>query len=125
MATALWTVKDVVAHMVAWEKAEVKAVRLTWRDKKWPEWFTGDYDNFNSKAVEFYKHYSPEALMDEWARWQARVQEEVENIGIENIQSRPDLFAWVFEGIDDDQMDGSESHYKHHYNQIKHVVTNT
>lgn len=65
-ATDKWTVKDVVAHMVGWEKAVTKIVKSVWETKQEP-WFmeTDNYDEFNAKMIEYYKNYSPNQLLDE------------------------------------------------------------
>lgn len=125
MVTPKWTVKDVVAHMVGWEKGDVEAIRSIWKTKQ-PAWWKGqdNFDDFNNQAVEFYKNYTPERLIAEWEMWQKKVGEEIDKIGYENIKSRPDLFDWLFEGIQDNRQDGNESHYKHHYNQIKKALGN-
>jgi hypothetical protein len=61
-------------------------------------------------------------LITEWGMWQQKVQEEIYRIGEENLKTRPDLFNWLFEGVKDNRNDGTESHYKHHYNQIKKAL---
>lgn len=124
MATSKWTVKDVVAHMVAWEKASIDAIRETWANKKWPDWFVGNYDDFNARALAHYKDHTPTQLIEEWELWQKKVEEEVERFGEEKLRAHPDLFDWLFEGVDDAQLDGTESHYQHHYNQIKKAIEN-
>lgn len=123
MVTSRWSVKDVVAHMVGWEKGDAEVIREAWELKIKPWWLlTDNYDEFNAKSVEFYKDYTPEELIAEWQMWQDKVREEVERVGEENLRSHPDLFAWVFEGVDDDRRDGTLSHYKHHYSQIKRTL---
>lgn len=116
MATDEWTVKDVVAHMVGWEKGDVEVIRKSWEAKEEP-WFlkSSSYKDFNYKNVEYYKNYSPEKLIEEWQYWQDEVEKEVEKIGWENIEKHPDKFGWLLE-------EGEGSHYEHHYNQIKKAV---
>ena len=126
MVTSKWAVKDVVAHMIGWEKGDVEVIRQTWETKKWPWWFESSdgYDDYNAKFVEFYKNYMPEQLITEWEMWQQKVQEEINKIGEENLKTRPDLFSWLFEGIEDTRSTGTDSHYKHHYLQIKKALGN-
>ncbi len=114
--TDKWTVKDVVAHMVGWEKGDVEVIRMTWKTKKVP-WFyeTHDYDDFNRNAVEFYKNYTPQELIKEWEKWQNKVQEEINRIGEYKMKTRPDLFGWLFE-------EGENTHYNYHYRQIKNAL---
>lgn len=114
--TSQWTVKDVVAHMIGWEKADPDIIRKTWETKEKPWWLKADnYDEFNQKSVEFYKDYTPEQLIAEWERWQQHVEQEIKKIGEDKLRSRPDLFGWLFEV-------GERSHYQHHLNQINKVV---
>ena len=120
--TSKWTVKDVVAHMIGWEKGDVTVIKDIWKTKEKPWWkSTKDYDDFNDKSVKYYKDDTPGQLVAEWESWQKKVREEVDNIGLENLMARPDLFDWLFEGTA--ELDGSnDSHYKHHYKQIKDAI---
>jgi hypothetical protein len=76
------TVKEVVAHMVGWEKEDTKIIRSAWATKKRP-WFyeTEDFDDFNKKSIEYYKDYEPAELISEWEKWQKKVKEEINRIG--------------------------------------------
>jgi hypothetical protein len=116
--TAKWTVKDVVAHMVGWEKADPEAIRKAWNTKE-PPWFlqTNDYDEFNQKNVEFYKKYTPNQLIEEWEQWQTKVQAEIDRIGEKNLKAHPKLFNWLF-----DQTEKHDGHFNHHYRQIRKAV---
>jgi len=116
--TDQWAVKDVVAHMVGWEKEAARIIKSIWEKKKIP-WFykTDDYDNFNKKAVEYYKEYKPNELIEEWEKWQSKVDKEISRIGEDKLRARPDLFGWLFE-------EGSNSHANEHYQQIKNVIEN-
>lgn len=116
MVTDSWTVKDVVAHMVGWEKGDPEAIRKAWKTKKPPWWMEmDDYDDFNKKNVDFYKDFSPEELIGELEKWQRHNQKEIDRIGEEKLRARPDLFGWLFE-------EGEGSHYSHHYDQIKKAL---
>jgi hypothetical protein len=121
--TDRWTVKDVVAHMVGWEKDDVEVIKSTWESKEEP-WFykTDNYDEFNRKHVEFYKDYTPSQLIEEWEKWQRKVKEEVDRIGEDKLRTRPDLFGWLFEGNNTYIPNEGGSHYNHHYNQIKKAL---
>ena len=58
--TERWTVKDVTAHMVGWERKDVEEIRRIWETKSPPWWKNNpNYDEFNAKWVEFYKKYTP------------------------------------------------------------------
>lgn len=128
-ATPNWTVKDVVAHMVGWERGDVEVIRKSWETKT-PPWWKNDpnYDEFNKKWVEYYKDYTPEQLIAEWEMWQKKVTEEVDKIGYSKIKTRPDLFDWLIEGDDKKgdkyTMTKGGSHYEHHYRQIKKALGN-
>lgn len=123
MATSKWTVKDVVAHMVGWERGDVEAVTKSWETKTEPWWITNPGDDaYNEKWVEFYKNYTPEQLIAEWEMWQEKVRQVIEQIGKDNLKAKPEVYGWLFEGIEDQRMDGRDSHYKHHYKQIREAI---
>jgi len=124
--TDKWTVKDVVAHMVGWERGDVEEIKRIWETKT-PPWWKNDpnYDEFNYKWVGFYKDYTPEQLIAEWEMWQRKVTKEVGKIGYSNIKSRPDLFDWLIEDKNNNYtLNEGGSHYEHHYNQIKKALEN-
>lgn len=112
-----WTVKDVVAHMVGWEKEDARIIEDVWKSKKRP-WFyeTENYDEFNQKYINYYRDFTPEELIAEWEKYQREVDLEIKKIGEENLRARPDLFGWLF-----DESEGS--HHNYHYQQIKNIVT--
>jgi hypothetical protein len=114
--TDKWTVRDVVAHMVGWEKEDAKIILEIWKNKE-PPWFmrTESYDEFNQKALDFYKNFSGEELVKEWERLCIEVEKEIKKIGEEKMRDRPDLFEWLFYG-------GEDSHYNFHFKQIKNIV---
>lgn len=126
--TDMWTVKDVVAHMVGWEKRDAQIIPLIWSTKQLPQWMTTkeEYDAFNRVNVEQYAHLAPEDLLSEWEKWQSVVQTELETVGYEQLQSRPDLFGWLLEARGESgnhpNDDPKENHYFHHYVQIKDTL---
>ncbi len=117
-----WTVKDVVAHMVGWEKGDGEVIKKSWETKK-PPWFylTDDFDEFNKKSVEYYRRYTPAQLIVEWEMWREKVHDEITAIGRAKLQSRPELFRWLFEDENSEHRE-SPTHYEHHYQQIKDAL---
>ena len=124
MATPKWTVKDVIAHMVGWEKRDAEIITIFWKTKKREPWMSTreEWDEFNRKEVERYKNYTPQQLIDEWQMWQKKVSEEIRNIGYQNIKSHPDLFDWILEDEGHYTLNEGGSHYEHHYAQIKKAI---
>ncbi len=119
-ATSKWTVKDVVAHMVGWEKESVKTLREFKENGTDNPWFMkkdADYTEFNDGAVLFYSEYSPEQLLAEWEKLQNELEMLIKNIGEDILRARPDM-EWVF----DESKDGHEGHYEHHLKQIKEAI---
>lgn len=110
------TVKDVVAHMIGWEKEDTRIIRKTWQTKEIP-WFykTEDYDEFNKKHIEFYKDYTSNQLIEEFEKYQGEVQKEIDKIGADNLRKYPQLFGWLFE-------EDEGCHYAIHLKEIKDVV---
>lgn len=127
MATPKWTVKDVVAHMVSWEKESCEAVVKAWETKQRP-WFmeTENYEDFNVQQVEYYAHYTPNQLLQEWKMWQKKIWEEIEQIGYDNVKAHPELFDWLMDGQTKTEesytLNEGGDHYRHHYEQIKKAV---
>ncbi|MBI4128242.1 MAG: maleylpyruvate isomerase N-terminal domain-containing protein [Parcubacteria group bacterium] len=117
-ATEKWTVKDVVAHMIGWERIDPQVIQETWRTKKRP-WFyeTDDFDDFNRKSVADYRGYTPDQLIAEWEKYQQLVQEEIDRIGEKKLRAEPSLFGWLF-----DQEEKEDGHYNHHLRQVKNAV---
>jgi hypothetical protein len=116
MATTTWTIKDVVAHLLGWEAGDPEIIRQTWRTKESPWWdTTDDYDDFNKKLIQYYKDYTPEALISEWQTKHREVQDVITEIGESQLKSRMDLFGWLFD-------DSENSHISHHYRQIRKAV---
>jgi len=111
------TVKDVVAHMIGWGKEDVKIIGEIWKTKKIP-WFyqTEDYEDFNKKHIEYYKDYSPEQLIEEFEKYQDKVQEEIDKIGAEELKKHHQLFSWLFR-----EDDGC--HYAVHLKEIKDILS--
>jgi len=115
--TDKWTVKDVVAHMVGWEKVGVEALEKYLKIGGNKPWFmeSGDYDNFNTEQVEFYKNHSPKELLKEWQDWQIKIEKLIKKIGEKKLRINKDM-EWLF---DEEKEDG---HYKHHLDQIKKAL---
>jgi len=113
-----WTIRDVLAHMVAWERDDPKIIRQSWKTKQKP-WFinakTGDYDDFDKRAVEYYRRYKPQQLLEELIFHQKKLEEVIEEIGEDKLKKYPDIFNWLFN-------DSEDSHYNHYYQQIKDVL---
>lgn len=125
--TADWDVKNVVAHMIGWDRGDVDAIKTICETKQPPSWkLSGwgkaDDDAYNAKWIEYYKDYTPTELIIEWEKWQAEVRALVNFYGEENLRARSDLFDWLFEGVEDNRKDSTPGHYKHHYNQLKQVL---
>ena len=124
MATSQWTVKDVVAHMVGWEKRDAEIIPLFWKTKKREPWMSTrvEWDEFNRKEVERYKSHTPQQLLEEWQMWQRKVKEEIAIIGFDNIKAHPELFNWIIEDPGHYTLKEGGSHYEHHYEQIKKAI---
>lgn len=124
MVTPHWTVKDVIAHMVGWERRDAEIIRIFWETKKKSPWMETktEWDEFNRKEVEKYKKYTPQQLLDEWEIWRKKVSEEIGAIGYQNIKSRPDLFDWLLEDEGHYTLNDDGTHYKHHHAQIKSAL---
>ncbi|MBI2064832.1 MAG: ClbS/DfsB family four-helix bundle protein [Candidatus Yanofskybacteria bacterium] len=120
-ATSRWTVKDVLSHLVGWEREVVLGLKDTFEGGKRP-WFmeTDDYTEFNERIFNEFKDYSSEALLFELKKWEKTLGIEIERIGEDKIRSLKHM-DWVF-----DEGKGSgdgEGHFEHHINQIKKAIS--
>ena len=115
-ATKSWTVKDVVAHLVGWEKEVVNTLDEAIKTGE-HAWFMKEenWDTFNKTNTEYYKHYTPEELIKEWKMWQERLEEKIQQHGEKKLKGDKDM-EYLF-----DEEDG---HYQHHFNQIKKALEN-
>jgi len=106
------TVRDVVAHLVGWERECARTLPQVWEKKTIP-WFmkTDDYDEFNQKNMDEYRELSFNELLDEWQRWQNVLNEEIEIIGEDDIRKQKG-FEWVLD-------EGDNGHFIEHFNEIK------
>jgi hypothetical protein len=113
--TEKWRVKDVVSHLVGWEREVAQEFQRTW-DAKIEPWFmkTDSYDDFNAKICEEFKDYSSTELLRELKKWQAVVEKETRDIGEDNIRQRPHM-SWFFD-------EGDEPHFEHHIKQIRKAL---
>ena len=114
-ATDKWTVKDVVAHLVGWEKEVVNTLDEA-RKTGEPAWFMKqkNWDEFNKQNTEFYKNYSPKELLEEWEMWQEKLEAKIKELGESELRDDKDM-EYLFD-------EGDDSHYEHHYRQIKKAV---
>ncbi len=120
-ATSKWSVKDVLAHLVGWEKEVANELKKIWNSGE-EAWFmdavkfadAGNYNDFNEKIRKFYEDFTSDQLILELEKWQGVLEDEVRKIGEANIKNRPGM-EWVFN-------EGGEPHFEHHVKQVKKVL---
>ncbi|MBN1778828.1 MAG: maleylpyruvate isomerase N-terminal domain-containing protein [Candidatus Buchananbacteria bacterium] len=111
-----WTIKGVVAHLVGWEKEAAEQLPIIWQTKSQPWFFqTDDYKKFNQQSIDRYSKLSGKELIKTWLDLQDKIEMEIQKIGEDNLRANPE-FLWVFD-------EGENSHYSHHFNQIKKALT--
>lgn len=113
--TEKWKVKDVLSHLVGWNKEVLRDFREVLKTGEEP-WFatTEDYGEFNDKIFEEYKNESPEQLLSQMERWERELGEEIEKAGEAELRKRPDM-EWLFD-------EGEDSHSAHHIAQVKKAL---
>lgn len=111
-----WTVKDVVAHLVGWERESALQLPKIWITKRKP-WFleTKNYDEFNQRSIEQFGRLSTTELLHEWKHWSEKFLHELNKITEEQIEEYSELYDWAVES-------GDDSHYSHHIKQIKDAI---
>ena len=106
-----WSAKDIVAHIVAWEKEVIERFRL------FMEGITSDndydIDTFNQKSVTDRKEFSWGEIYNELKLAQDELKQVNESIIQENINTDKRFIEWIGILID---------HYKHHMSQIKDLI---
>ncbi|MDP3880607.1 MAG: maleylpyruvate isomerase N-terminal domain-containing protein [bacterium] len=117
MVTDKWTVKDLVAHLIGWEKECSETFDKVITTGKQP-WFmeTDNYDEFNARSVEFYNSYSPEELIIEWQSWQSKLEGKIQTFGADKIRKSKNLNYLFDEGVN--------NHNSHHLKQIQAALKN-
>ena len=74
--TDKWNVREVLAHIVGWEKENVKVLSDFLKKGKKDPWHQNeDYEQFNDGEVEFYKNYSSKELLKEWEKLRDKFNE--------------------------------------------------
>lgn len=111
-----WNVKNVVAHLIAWNYEAASEIGRVYVEGGEP-WFMGTdkVDEFNANAVEKYKDFSSEELVSELKKSDLMVEKAIEKCGEENLKSRP-AFKWLFES------DVKKPHSIKHLDKIKEVL---
>lgn len=116
MVNKSWNVKDVVAHLIAWNYEAAREILRVYTEGGEP-WFMGTdkVDEFNSRAVEKYKDFSVEELVSELQRSDDEAEKAIHKCGAENLRSRS-AFKWLFES------DTKKPHSIKHLEQIKEAL---
>ncbi len=125
-ATDEWLVKDMVSHLIGWEREVSKNFMTAW-EKGIEPWFmkVDDYTEFNQKIYAEFKDWTPSALLDEFEKWTKDLDEQIEKVGKENLEKRRKEFDWVLDdGENEDENTDTGSHFGHHLDQIKRAVEN-
>ncbi|NQS90058.1 ClbS/DfsB family four-helix bundle protein [Patescibacteria group bacterium] len=115
LVTKKWRVKDVLSHLVGWEREVAQELVKVFATGNGP-WFmlTDNYAEFNQKIYQEFKNYSPETLLSELEKWQDELEKSIQEIGEDKIRRQPHT-DWVFD-------EGDEPHFEHHIKQIKVVL---
>lgn len=108
-----WTIKDCVAHFLAWEKLAVDNL-----DNRFGNSFTmnfNDYEKFNVIAINKYKNYSTDRLLNEWKKYQHILSDKVGKLSKEQLEHFTNIFDWIG--------NNSNNHYTYHLKQINKVLS--
>jgi len=112
--TKKWRVKDVLAHLIGWDREVVKELINVFNNGAEP-WFmlTDNYNEFNEKIFQEFKNYSPAELLIELEKWENDLDRKIKEIGEDKIRQRN--MDWVFD-------EEENSHFEHHMKQIEKVL---
>lgn len=107
------TVKDIIAHMVGWEKEAVMYFRSKAYDSASYSMSFKNYNGkFNNRAVKRYAILFTDELLKEWAKWQKLLAVELKKVDKEKLQGKLQLFDWIVDG-------NEKNHYSWHLRQLK------
>lgn len=115
MATKTQTIKDIVAHLVGWQRECVFELEKTWNSGVQP-WFmlTDDYDEFNAKIRGEFHSSKPSELLEKFRYWDSALNKTIDQIGEGKLRNKPGL-EWVLD-------EGEDGHFLNHFLQIKKAV---
>lgn len=115
--TKKWQVKDVLSHLIGWERECAKELEKVFETEREP-WFMSmdNYDKFNDRIYREFENYSPKVLISELEKWQEILEDNIQKFGEDKIRLRPHM-SWVFD-------EGDKSHFERHINQVKDALKN-
>ena len=103
-----WSPKDVVSHIIGWERETVKQFDLFLKGT--PTNIKYDIDSFNQNSVESRKHLSWNDVIEELTSAQRELRQINDTIVEENIMTEKRFLLWANTLI---------RHYRHHMSQLK------
>lgn len=109
-AITLWTVRDLIVHMVGWEEKSYKAlieVKKTMKSITQPS--KEECDELNRLFSVRYASYSNDALITEWKYWRKKIDK-----FISENDMKSEIFCWFF-----------DDHKDHHFLQVKKLLENS
>jgi uncharacterized damage-inducible protein DinB len=90
-----WTVKDIIAHISAWNLEITKAINSILNDEK--PWFVDEEElnetEFNKRETQKRKSWSLEKIMEEWQNSFEKLVRRIENLSSSEWEHQAD-FVW-------------------------------
>ncbi len=114
MATSTKTVKDVLAHLVGWQREVATEFEKSIRGQE--PWFisVSNYDDFNDRIDKEFKTISAKDLLKEFRKWDDTLERRISELGEDMLRRRKEA-EWVFD-------EGDDGHFLEHFNQIKRAT---
>lgn len=114
MATSTKTVKDVLAHLVGWQREVVVEFEKSLRGEE--PWFISitNYDDFNGRIDKEFKTVSTKVLLKEFRKWDQILEQRISELGEDVLRRRKEA-EWVFD-------EGDDGHFLEHLNQMKQAI---
>ena len=109
-----WNIKDVIAHLIAWNYESIRVIPSAWKTRKNPWIGIDNYDDFNKIATDRYKDFSSKGLLEELKKSEQLMDELLSHYALKEMKKRSE-FNWLFE-------EGDEIHSIQHLNQIKKIL---
>ncbi len=113
-----WRIRDVVAHLIAWDIAAVQALKHLQSETVDAIQDLSDMDAYNAREVAKRKDHPIEELLTEWATLHEEFKTLVENIS-DDLMGTRFRFPWGATGTGYQLVEGMAGHELYHREEIQ------
>jgi hypothetical protein len=110
IAKGKWSLKDLAAHFVFWDKTVVHALEACFRGERFDWNALSDWDKLNAQAVADAQANPHPRIAAEWRITHLTMMEAVRRVRDEKLLENGQIPAWLIANVHD--------HYRHHAMQV-------